>query len=62
MQTSEVGWQFRPESQDFTVNGVFDDQYMGMEGLPAKSLQRGLSRHRQQGGLGPETWPVDVIA
>ena len=33
-----------------------------MEGLPAKTIDRRFRGRRQQGGLGPETRPVNIVA
>src|SRR5271170_1770348 len=62
MQTCKTCRQFRPEPQDFTAYGVFDRQYMGMKGLPAKVPERGLGRCRQKGGLGTKARPIGLIA
>jgi hypothetical protein len=43
MQTGKIGRQFRPQLNDFTGEGVFQREYMGMEGLPAKGFKGGLA-------------------
>ena len=62
MQTGKLRRQFRAEPQDFTGDWMFDDQDMGMQALSGKLTKRGLGRSRQQRGLGPEPWAVDLIA
>src|SRR5260370_9438489 len=61
MQTVKIGRQFRAEPQDFTGSGVFNDQYMGMQGLSAKGLERGLGGLWQKRRFGPKSRAVDII-
>jgi hypothetical protein len=35
---------------------------MGMEGLPAKGIERGLGFRRQKGGFGAKTAAIDLVA
>jgi hypothetical protein len=60
-QTGKIGRQFRLEPKDFSACGMLDRQNMGMEGLPAKGLERNLGLLRQKHALGAETRPVDLI-
>ena len=62
MQTGKIGRQFRAEPQDFSGNGVFDRQYIGMQGLSAKGRQRALRRLRQKRRFGPKSRSVNLIA
>src|ERR1700722_13488643 len=62
MQTGKIARQFRAEPQDFSGNGVFDRQDIGMQSLSAKGRQRVLRRLRQKRRFGPKSRPVNLIA
>src|SRR6516162_10287487 len=62
MQTGKIGRQFRAEPQDFSGIWVFDCKYVGMQGLSAKSPERGLRRLRQKRRFGSKSQPVNLIA
>jgi len=62
MQTGKSRRQFRAEPHQFTDNWVLEIEYMGVEGLSAKVLERSLGGFRQQGRLASEAGPVNVIA
>ena len=62
MQTDKIGRQFRPELKDFAARRMRDPQDMGMQGLPAKSGERGLGVRGQKGRFGAKSSPIDLIA
>ena len=61
MQTGKIGRQFRAETQEVMGNWVFDCEYVGMQGLPAKGCQGLLGLLRQKCRFSAKTRPVDVV-